>query len=133
MSLSLHVAFDVALEDVLTAPERLRAQGVEALSFFGAPTNEPSVLAWMPAAAVYFRDPDGHQLDRQPGQVARRTAEERTWTSLTAGPRSSSISMSGMQCALRPLRSTSGRRDGFFGHSPKRSPELFCSGQVPRL
>jgi hypothetical protein len=24
---------------------------------------EPSVLAWMPAAAVYFRDPDGHLLE----------------------------------------------------------------------
>jgi lactoylglutathione lyase len=63
MGLSLHVAFDVALEDVMAAPERLRAQGVEALSFFGAATDEPSVLAWMPAAAVYFRDPDGHQLE----------------------------------------------------------------------
>lgn len=63
MGLSLHVAFDVALADVLAAPERLRAHGVEALSFFGAATDEPSVLAWMPAAAVYFRDPDGHQLE----------------------------------------------------------------------
>jgi lactoylglutathione lyase len=42
---------------------RLRAQDVEPLSFFGKPTDEPSVLAWMPAAVVYFRDPDGHQLD----------------------------------------------------------------------
>jgi lactoylglutathione lyase len=63
MGLSLHVAFDSALDDVLAAPARLRAQGVEPLSFFGDPTGEPSVLAWMPAAAVYFRDPDGHQLE----------------------------------------------------------------------
>jgi lactoylglutathione lyase len=63
MGLSLHLAFDVSLEDVLDAPARLRAQGVEPLSFFGAPTDEPSVLGWMPAAAVYFRDPDGHQLE----------------------------------------------------------------------
>jgi lactoylglutathione lyase len=63
MGLSLHVAFDAALDDVLAAPARLRAQGVEPLSFFGDPTGEPSVLAWMPAAAVYFRDPDGHQLE----------------------------------------------------------------------
>ena len=63
MALSLHVAFDVALEEVLAAPERLRVQGVEPLSFFGDATDEPSVLAWMPAAAVYFRDPDGHQLE----------------------------------------------------------------------
>ena len=47
----------------MTAPERLRAQGVEALSFFGAPTDEPSVLAWMPAVAFYFPYPDGHRLE----------------------------------------------------------------------
>ena len=63
MGLRLHVAFDTALADVLAAPARLRQQGVEPLSFFGAPTAEPSVLAWIPAAAVYFLDPDGHQLE----------------------------------------------------------------------
>ena len=62
-SLTLHIAFDVALEDVLAAPERLRAQGVTPLSFFGAETGEPDVLAWMPAAAVYYEDPDGHLLE----------------------------------------------------------------------
>lgn len=63
MALNLHVAFEVALEDVLAAPGRMRERGIEPLSFFGAPTDEPSVIAWMPAAAVYFRDPDGHQLE----------------------------------------------------------------------
>jgi lactoylglutathione lyase len=62
-SLTLHIAFDVALDDVLGAPERLRAQGVTPLSFFGQETGEPSVLGWMPAAAVYFEDPDGHLLE----------------------------------------------------------------------
>ncbi len=62
-SLTLHIAFEVALEDVLAAPERLRAQGVTPLSFFGQETGEPDVLAWMPAAAVYFQDPDGHLLE----------------------------------------------------------------------
>ena len=62
-SLRLHIAFDVALEDVLGSPERLRSQGVAPLSFFGQETAEPSVLAWMPAAAVYFEDPDGHLLE----------------------------------------------------------------------
>ena len=63
MGLSLHVAFDVALDDLLEAPERLRANGVTPLSFFGEETTEPSVIGWMPAAAVYFRDPDGHLLE----------------------------------------------------------------------
>ena len=62
-SMQLHIAFDVALDDLLRAPERLRAAGVAPLSFFGQETNEPDVLAWMPAAAVYFRDPDGHLLE----------------------------------------------------------------------
>jgi lactoylglutathione lyase len=63
MGMRLHIAFDMALEDVLAAPDRLRAQGIEPLSFFGEPADEPSVIGWMPAAAVYFRDPDGHMLE----------------------------------------------------------------------
>ena len=63
MALALHVAFDVSLEDLLEAPRRLRARRVAPLSFFGAETSEPSVIGWMPAAAVYFHDPDGHQLE----------------------------------------------------------------------
>jgi lactoylglutathione lyase len=63
LGLRLHLAFTVALPDVLAAPARLRAQGVTPLSFHGTPTDEPSVLGWMPAAAVYFDDPDGHRLE----------------------------------------------------------------------
>jgi len=63
MNMRLHIAFDMALDDVHAAPERLRKRGVQPLSFFGDPTDEPSVIGWMPAAAVYFRDPDGHMLE----------------------------------------------------------------------
>jgi lactoylglutathione lyase len=63
MALSLHVAFKASLEDVLGSCGALRSAGVTPLSFFGAETGEPSVLGWMPAAAVYFRDPDGHMLE----------------------------------------------------------------------
>ncbi len=63
IGMQLHLAFDVALPDVLAAPEKLRARGVEPLSFFGEAADEPSVIGWMPAAAVYFRDPDGHMLE----------------------------------------------------------------------
>ena len=62
-TMQLHIAFDVALDDLLQAPERLTGAGVTPLSFFGQETTEPDVLAWMPAAAVYFRDPDGHLLE----------------------------------------------------------------------
>jgi lactoylglutathione lyase len=63
VGLSLHIAFGTPLADVLGACERLRSHGVTPLSFFGSETSEPSVIAWMPAAAVYFRDPDGHLLE----------------------------------------------------------------------
>ena len=33
------------------------------LSFFGKESMEPSVIGWMSAAAVYFRDPDGHLIE----------------------------------------------------------------------
>jgi lactoylglutathione lyase len=63
MNMQLHIAFDMALEDVLQAPQRLHDEGIEPLSFFGEPTDEPSYIGWMPAAAVYFRDPSGHMLE----------------------------------------------------------------------
>lgn len=63
MGLNLHVAFDVELKHVLEAPRRLTALGVTPLSFFGDPTDEPTVIGWMPAASVFLRDPDGHLLE----------------------------------------------------------------------
>ena len=63
MGMRLHIAFAMSLDDVLAAPGRLRAQGIQPLSFFGEPADEPSVIGWMPAAAVYFEDPDGHMLE----------------------------------------------------------------------
>jgi len=63
MGLRLHVAFEVSLPDVFDSTRRLDVAGVTPLSFFGEPAGEPSVLAWMPAAAVYFLDPDAHQLE----------------------------------------------------------------------
>jgi len=61
--MSLHIAFTVDLPDLLEAPERLRAAGIAPLGFFGDPTDEAVVIAWMPAASLYFRDPDGNLLE----------------------------------------------------------------------
>jgi len=61
--LNLHLAFTVDLEDLLVAPARLRSADVVPLDFEGEPTGEPVVLAWMPAASLYFRDPDGNLLE----------------------------------------------------------------------
>jgi lactoylglutathione lyase len=63
VGLHLHLAFEAGLDDVLAAPQRLRAHGVPPLSFEEEETSEPSVLGWMPAASVYFHDPDGHLLE----------------------------------------------------------------------
>lgn len=61
--LSLHIAFKSDLGELLDAPARLRAVGVVPLDFDGAPTEEPVVLCWMPAASLYFRDPDENLLE----------------------------------------------------------------------
>ena len=58
-----HVAFATPVDDVIAAPRRLQSAGIVALDFNGKPTGEPVVLAWMPALAVYFLDPDGHLLE----------------------------------------------------------------------
>jgi lactoylglutathione lyase len=63
MGMRLHIAFTTPLDGVLAACDGLRAAGVTPRSFFGQETSEPSVIAWMPAAAVYFLDPDGHSIE----------------------------------------------------------------------
>ena len=63
MSMSLHVAFQVALADVHEAAGRLRNAGIEPKDQDGHLTAEPVVLAWMPAASIFFRDPDNNLLE----------------------------------------------------------------------
>ena len=63
-----HVAFQVRLEDVLAAPQRLRSAGItprgrSRLGVRGEPIDEPIVFAWMPAASVFFDDLDGNLLE----------------------------------------------------------------------
>ncbi len=61
--LNLHIAFRADLLHLLDAPALLRAADVVPLDFWGQPTDEPVVLGWMPAASLYFRDPDGNMLE----------------------------------------------------------------------
>ncbi len=64
MSMRLHIAFRVTLPQVEASIDRLRAAGITPLSGFGREAiSEPIVLTWMPAASVYFDDPDGHSLE----------------------------------------------------------------------
>ena len=61
--MSLHVAFMAKLEDVIEAPRLLQEKGIQPLDFERRPTNEAVVIGWMPAAVIYFRDPDDNLLE----------------------------------------------------------------------
>jgi len=58
-----HTAFEVTLEDLFAAPQKLRAAGMTAVGGNREPIDEPVVFAWMPAASVFFDDPDGNLLE----------------------------------------------------------------------
>lgn len=84
-----HVSFRVAAEDADGMVPYLRERGIEPLHPPTAPVqgpmDEPIVHGWMPAAAVFFRDPDGHLLELiadlpeppRPGFVYRPLSEWR--------------------------------------------------------
>jgi len=59
----LHVAFAVDLDHLLQAADHLREADIIPLDFAGKPTDEPVVFAWMPAASLFFHDPDGNLLE----------------------------------------------------------------------
>jgi lactoylglutathione lyase len=61
--LSLHVAFRIDLDSLLQAAGHLRESNIIPLDFAGKPTDEPVVFAWMPAASLFFHDPDGNLLE----------------------------------------------------------------------
>jgi catechol 2,3-dioxygenase-like lactoylglutathione lyase family enzyme len=54
----LHFSMAMALEELVAAPARLRAAGVPPRD-----GDEPVVIGWMPAASVFFEDPDGHSVE----------------------------------------------------------------------
>lgn len=58
-----HFAFKVSPTEVLESVEWLERQGLQPYNFFRDGSTEPMVFAWLPAVAIYFRDPDGHGLE----------------------------------------------------------------------
>jgi lactoylglutathione lyase len=58
-----HLAFTVDVAAVLSAVHMLRKAGIVPLDIDSNPCEEPVVIAWMPAVAVYFHDPDGNLLE----------------------------------------------------------------------
>ncbi|MGO4728339.1 MULTISPECIES: VOC family protein [unclassified Inquilinus] len=63
LRLRLHISFRVDLDAVNRSIAALRQAGIEPRPAFGQPAHEPIVFSWMPAASVFFDDPDGHSLE----------------------------------------------------------------------
>ena len=62
--LRLHIAFSTDLENLKRSVGALRSNGIVPRRGGNGPElDEPSVFPWMPAASVYFDDPDGHSLE----------------------------------------------------------------------
>ncbi len=59
-----HFAFRCDKDDVLNrSVQFLKDRDLKPYNFFNDGTEQPMVFAWMPAIAIYFTDPDGHQLE----------------------------------------------------------------------
>jgi lactoylglutathione lyase len=58
-----HFAFQATVDNVVASVAALLAVGLRPRSSFGDAIEEPDVHPWIPAASVYFDDPDGHSLE----------------------------------------------------------------------
>ena len=58
-----HFAFCVSITKLKEAIELLQRHEIKTYNFFEELTDCPSVFGWMPAASIYFFDPDGHKLE----------------------------------------------------------------------
>jgi lactoylglutathione lyase len=59
-----HFAFHCDVEDVLNkSVDFLKERNLKPYNFLNDGTERPMVFAWMPAVAIYFLDPDGHELE----------------------------------------------------------------------
>ncbi len=63
LGLRLHFAFQVTLAHMVASIAALRTAGLRPRSGDGDAIDEPEVIPWIPAASVYFDDPDGHSLE----------------------------------------------------------------------
>jgi lactoylglutathione lyase len=58
-----HIAFETELGDLSRVIGNVKGRGIQLRNFFEEVTDEPSVFGWIPAASIYFNDPDGHLLE----------------------------------------------------------------------
>ena len=59
-----HFAFSCDVDDILNgAMTFLKSRNIKPYNFLNNGDETPMVFAWMPAVAIYFEDPDGHELE----------------------------------------------------------------------
>ena len=59
-----HFAFKCDVDDVLNKSVTfLKERDLQPYNFLKNGDEKPMVFAWMPAIAIYFKDPDGHDLE----------------------------------------------------------------------
>jgi len=59
-----HFAFKCEVDFVLNdAVSFLKSNDLQPYNFLKDGNDKPMVFAWMPALAIYFKDPDGHELE----------------------------------------------------------------------
>ena len=57
-----HFAFQIPLEEMENAVSFLKERGIQCHNRIDG-GESPQVFGWMPAVAIYFKDPDGHLLE----------------------------------------------------------------------
>lgn len=58
-----HFAMEIPVREMAPFIRCLQLEGITTKNFYGEETNVPTVFGWMPAASIYFEDPDGHTLE----------------------------------------------------------------------
>ena len=58
-----HFAFQASIENLHNAVDWLKERDLAPRNFLNDGTERPMVFGWMPALAIYFKDPDGHSLE----------------------------------------------------------------------
>ena len=85
-----HFAFQVGLDELPALVARLEEQGIAFRDFFQQRTTTPTVFGFIPAASIYFDDPDGHVLELlapldAPPRPALMAVSWAEWTRAMAG------------------------------------------------
>ena len=87
-----HFAFECEPDWILNdSVNYLEAHGINHWNFLNDDTKGPMVFVWMPAIAIYFNDPDGHELEfigvlegKPKSNTEKRVVTYREWLKIKA-------------------------------------------------